>query len=964
MKVENVGAGLHDDGRVVADDEIVRWDLGHMAKFLGRTVEEKDGQAVILAECPKCAGSLVITTPFDPMLLAFCEGECHRYLEDEEIQEILAGQRARKAAATTEWIEDGSEHEGPPDPEPLEDELPSRAPKIDFARAYASYGIKVFPLHFIQQERCSCGKPGCDKSSGKHPLHKGWQAEATSGPAAIRRLWAKQPQANIGIKCGADSNLTVVDADGVVGCERWRELELAHKDDTPETPTVLTGSGGLHMYFAYEPGLQNEVRWDQGLDLRTEGGLVVGVGSENKKGAYLWESSLTISEDFHPPKMPRWLVDAIKNGQGQRTSSTGAGTGFKVPEQSVVEGDGRNSMLYRAGRSMRAKGFPQTAISAALEATNQERCSPPLDADELRAILGSVLNQPDRPSFTPDSNAQRATQQATEQNTEETTVKEPGADDDREPDPPVEYSDIALSNRLADQQGANLRYVDTLGLWFIYDKASCRWVADTKLQVFSITKRLLTAIAHEALEKMLKAAALIGAKTGKENEKKADAIRTAARALANSLTSAPRVAAVVTLTRSHKRIVAVQEQFDADNWLLNTPGGAVDLKTGEIRPARRTDYFTKIAAVAPQQMETPLFDTFLHEIMGSKLKIADCTCAACRKFESKPAAEKLAVRKQLGHDLEVENLVGYLRRLYGYALAGDCNEHLLVIEIGEGGNGKGKLNDLMSKHIFGNYPEGYACEIPMEALTVAKGERHPTELMDLWHSRLALARESDADTVWNEGRVKALSGGDRVKARRMRQDFVEFEPTHTPFVFGNANPVLRGAGQAAWRRRLHMIPFKQLWATTPDPARNILQADKSLLDKLAAEAPGILQKLIDGMLEYLAGGRDLKPPETVLNASDEYLAAQNVMLQWLEEDCDRSNPNSTATANVLWGDFVAWCERNNELPGSRREFNAKLERAGIKVFRTMNERGICRSVKLRGKPDEEPKRPRESWERE
>jgi len=60
--------------------------------------------------------------------------------------------------------------------------------------------------------------------------------------------------------------------------------------------------------------------------------------------------------------------------------------------------------------------------------------------------------------------------------------------------------------------------------------------------------------------------------------------------------------------------------------------------------------------------------------------------------------------------------------------------------------------------------------------------------MDLWHSRLAIARESEEDTRWNEGRVKKLSGGDPIKARHMRQDFVEFDATHKLIVFGQVSP--------------------------------------------------------------------------------------------------------------------------------------------------------------------------------
>ncbi len=154
---------------------------------------------------------------------------------------------------------------------------------------------------------------------------------------------------------------------------------------------------------------------------------------------------------------------------------------------------------------------------------------------------------------------------------------------------------------------------------------------------------------------------------------------------------------------------------------------------------------------------------------------------------------------------------------------------------------------------------------------ISKGERHPTELMDLFHARFALARETGEDVRWNEGRVKRLSGGDIIKARRMRQDFEEFKPTHKPITFGNTYPELRGSDQAAWKRRLHLIPFQQKFDEPADPTKNIRQADKDLPDKLRKEARGVLQALIEGCLEYqrLKG---LKPPLTVRMASEKYPA--------------------------------------------------------------------------------------------
>jgi putative DNA primase/helicase len=304
--------------------------------------------------------------------------------------------------------------------------------------------------------------------------------------------------------------------------------------------------------------------------------------------------------------------------------------------------------------------------------------------------------------------------------------------------------------------------------------------------------------------------------------------------------------------------------------------------------------------------------------MGGLFPPEICPCAACATSVGRPATER-----QVAHDAEVEALRKYVLRVYGYALSGDVREHALFLEIGEGGNGKGLLNDLISEDIMGTYPTGYSCNIPIEALVVAKGERHPTELMDLWKSRLALARESDEGTRWNEGRVKSLTGGDRIKARRMRQDFVEFPPTHKLVVFGNAKPTLRGADQSAWKRRLHMIMFPQKFDDTPDASKNILQADKELRDKLRAEAPGILQLLIDGCLERTQL-RGFSVPQTVREASSRFLAEQNVIAQWITERCDTTSPYDTASVNELWEDCWRWAEHRKD-----------------------GQRGICRGIKLK-----------------
>jgi putative DNA primase/helicase len=490
---------------------------------------------------------------------------------------------------------------------------------------------------------------------------------------------------------------------------------------------------------------------------------------------------------------------------------------------------------------------------------------------------------------------------------------------------PSEYCEFALAQRFVREHGSGLLHVARFGSWFVFDPARGVWLEDEKLLPFTLAKRTLTAAAREAYDAIMN--------SSQPDEEKA-------RRIASALTSAEKVAAVVNLSRSDPKIAAAIDQFDIDPWLLNTPGGVVDLRNGSIRKATRSDFFTKCTVVAPRKMPTPLFDQFLLDIMGWWVPVDDCRCAVCTKSAEQSDPE---VRKAL-HQAEVRALAAYLKRLYGYCLTGEVKTHVLPLEIGSGGNGKGVINDLISRDIMGLYPIGYAADIPIEALLNAKGERHPTELMSLYHTRLALARETDTDIHWNEGRVKMLSGADDVTARKMRQDFVTFAATHKLVVFGNSKPHLRGADQSAWKRRLNMIEFPQQWDEVEDKDRNIGKADIHLADKLHAEAPGILHKLIEGCIEYQKGG--LRPPATILEASNRYLRDQNRVAQFIDDRCEKSEDAQSTVAD-LWTAYQGWASQNKVETGARHEFNERLRRAGIKVLDGGRNHGICKGIAIR-----------------
>ena len=116
-------------------------------------------------------------------------------------------------------------------------------------------------------------------------------------------------------------------------------------------------------------------------------------------------------------------------------------------------------------------------------------------------------------------------------------------------------------------------------------------------------------------------------------------------------------------------------------------------------------------------------------------------------------------------------LIRFIQQWSGYCLTGDIREHALVFGFGNGKNGKSVwLNTITG------IMRDYAVTAPMETFTASKFDRHPTELAMLRGARLVTASETEKDRLWAESRIKQITGGDRISARFMRQDFFEFTP--------------------------------------------------------------------------------------------------------------------------------------------------------------------------------------------
>lgn len=185
--------------------------------------------------------------------------------------------------------------------------------------------------------------------------------------------------------------------------------------------------------------------------------------------------------------------------------------------------------------------------------------------------------------------------------------------------------------------------------------------------------------------------------------------------------------------RFDQRVAVRIDYWDSDPWLLGTPGGTVDLRTGELRASAQQDGITKSTSVAPLNQPCPRWLQFLNETTGDD-----------------------------------RELIRFLQLWLGYCLTGVIREHDLVFVYGDGGNGKGVFLNVTTAIL-----NDYATAAAMDTFTASHGDKHPTDLAMLRGARMVTASETEAGRAWAEARIKSLTGGDRISARFMRQDFFQ-----------------------------------------------------------------------------------------------------------------------------------------------------------------------------------------------
>lgn len=686
------------------------------------------------------------------------------------------------------------------------------------------------------------------KHGEKRPAVESWKAyQTTKADFATVQGWAAK-RSNIGIATGAVSGLVVLDLDSA------EAVQEAERHGLPDTLTVKTGKG-LHVYFQHPGGtVGNRAGVLPGWDIRGDGGYVVAPGSLHPSGAsYEWQNPPGL---FDLAPLPEWLLglltkpdtEAADNVRPIRQSGAWTEAALRGELDSLLnapEGN-RNAALNVAAMKLAqlvAGGhLDEGEVKKRLHAT---AAAIGLEREEIAATIESGfskgLTEPRHPPERPSG----------------THWKRDGSHDGHgECADPVtgevfsvegDVSEDAIARAFTARFKDSLRYDHTARAWYEWD--GTRWKKDGRDRAFNYARELGRLLSQgDKGERGLRKASVAG---GAERFARAD----------------PAHAVEATI-------------WDTDPFLLGTPSGTVDLRTGKLNRANPRDHITRQTTVAPASGSPDLWLTFLDEALDG--------------------------------DAE---MIRFVQQWAGYCLTGDTREHALLFIYGPGGNGKSVfLNTLAA--ILGDYTATAA----MEVFTASKFDRHSTELAMLAGARLVTASETEEGRTWAEAKIKQMTGGDPITARFMHKDNFTFKPQFKLTIAGNHAPALRNVDEAM-KRRFNITPF------TVQPAK----PDRQLEEKLRAEHGKILGWAIAGCLDWQANG--LVRPAAVSEATADYFESQDTFGAWIAERCETA-PDKWELPARLYSSWCSYAREAGEEPGTSKTLSANLEKRGFRRAKT------------------------------
>lgn len=336
------------------------------------------------------------------------------------------------------------------------------------------------------------------------------------------------------------------------------------------------------------------------------------------------------------------------------------------------------------------------------------------------------------------------------------------------------------------------------------------------------------------------------------------------------------------------------DELDANPWTVNVENGtiAIDHSAGDcdpirFRPHSPDDLITKLAPVRfDPDADCPRYDRFMDEVQPLK------------------------------------TMQRHLHQWGGYGLTGDTQEQKLCFWYGKGRNGKSTLVDAWG-FATGDYGE----TVPIETfLDQGRGRNAGSATPDLAllpGVRFLRTSEPEKGSKLAEALIKLVTGGEPIQARHLNKDYFKFRPAFKLTMSGNYRPQISGTDEGIWRRVV-LVP----WSIT------VTNPESHLLETLRGEASGILNRLLDGLRDYLKNGLVL-PPE-IADATQNYREDSDPLGRFLAFAVELS-PGDRIASRRLHEFFIAWAKASGEREWSQKGLGMALKERG---FRNIQSNGM------------------------
>lgn len=551
--------------------------------------------------------------------------------------------------------------------------------------------------------------------------------------------------------------------------------------------------------------------------------------------------------------------------QPTQTTKTAQPAKRKIGEV-IPEGE-RNSTLASIAFSLIIKYGPDDgkAYEAFIQAA--AKCSPVLDNNEVQGIWDSavsgykkkVINRADY--LSPAEYAVQEFAQSVE---------------------PADYTDVGQAQLFTTLYGSGIRYSNATK-WLVYDGG--KW-DENELKAHGLAQELTDRQLAEARKRLKKARAELdkAIEAGDEDrQEEAQADVKAAESFRSYVLGRRKTSRIAaTLTEAEPAAEIKVMELDKDEFLLNTPDGTVDLRTGKMRPHDPQDYCTKMTAVAPSLDGMDIWLEFLDRM----------TCGD-------------------------RDLQEYHQIVAGMQAVGKVYVENLIIATGIGGNGKSTFYNSQAR-VMGDYAGSIASDV---LITNSRKNKSP-EYAELRGKRLVIAAELEEGMRLDTAVVKKLCSTDPIRAEKKFKAPFDFIPSHTTILYTNHLPKVGTNDKGTWDR-LVVVPFNARFRGEKGEIFNYG-------DYLFEHAGGaILAWIIEGARKFIAARYHIEQPECVRQAIAEYQQQNDWFHNFINDRCETGGSYAEG-AQSMYLNYRAYCDEVGDYKRSAAEFKNEMLKAGYK----------------------------------